>query len=127
MPTSSSCSLGRSSDEAAELAAQLVDEFAQAAVADRRLREDTRRLLAAGHGPLLHEALRSIAAEDSDRAAELNGVGFSRYTSRPGHRIAALDTLDHDPDAAREALRICRIHRRQLDEPARALVTNQAD
>ncbi len=107
---------------AVELAARAVEEYARAAAADRQLRADTDQLLAAGHGPLLHDAIRSIAALDGDRARTLNGVGFSRYTTQIGHRVAALNTLEANPDAATEALRVCRIHARQLTDTQRSIL-----
>jgi len=62
---------------------------------------------------VIHQQLRYLAGLDSDRAAERNDVGFSRYDGEIGHSLAAQPFL-----SVRQALlgrRILKKYRRQLE------------
>ena len=60
------------------------------------------------------QGCRHLSGLDADRAAEDNGVGWSKTTSWTGHWIAGHEALDDQ--AAAVGLGLLRIHQRQLDE-----------
>lgn len=65
-----------------------------------------------------HEALRLLAATDTDRARIVNGVGFNKLDGRIGHELASRDRLT--PRQAVLALRIARKYHRQLPADLKA-------
>jgi SWI/SNF-related matrix-associated actin-dependent regulator 1 of chromatin subfamily A len=60
----------------------------------------------------IHAALRRVAAMDSDRALELNGVGFSRIDGDFGHSLANAEKLTQRQ--AKAGLKLCQKYRRQI-------------
>lgn len=63
---------------------------------------------------LLHGYVRKLASMDQDRATFRNGLGFNRFDSHLGHKLAALPRLT--PRQASLALKLVRKYRRQLQE-----------
>jgi len=59
----------------------------------------------------VHQALRTIAAFDSDRARQLNGVGFSKMDTQFGCELAARSRLS--PRQAAAGMKLARKYRRQ--------------
>lgn len=53
----------------------------------------TARTLTVAQAEAVHEALRILAGNDTDYAAEQNGVGFNRYDVKVGHSLANTPTL----------------------------------
>lgn len=62
----------------------------------------------------IHQALRTIAAFDTDRARQLNGVGFSKMDSQFGCELAGRSRLT--PRQAAAAMKMVRKYRRQYPQ-----------
>jgi hypothetical protein len=81
---------------------------------DRRARlDEIAAFLTPGQIAAIHAALRAVAAYDSDRAAILNGVGFSKMDTIFGTELAAQASLR--PRQAAAAMKMIRKYRRQYD------------
>ena len=59
----------------------------------------------------IHEALRIVSGMDSDRAAQRNDVGFGRYDTDFGNKLAGLSRLT--PRQAAAGMKLARKYRRQ--------------
>lgn len=70
-------------------------------------------ILAAARG-----AIDAITLQDGDWASIQNGVGWSKATTCDGHVLAGLDRWT--PEQASHALRLLRVHRRQIAPHLRA-------
>jgi len=64
-----------------------------------------------------HTACRAITAFDQDWASIRNDIGWSRATTCDGHVLAGLDSLT--VEQASHALRLLRVHHRQVPEALR--------
>lgn len=94
------------------------------AAAARRLAEEETETDAPRRGPANDveawaiSGLRQLAANDQDRAFELNRVGFSKSDGGIGHALAWLDDLTDQE--WRLAVRIARVYHRQIGEAPKA-------
>lgn len=64
-------------------------------------------ILTAAHG-----AVEAITLQDQDWASVQNGIGWSKATTCDGHVLAGIETWT--PEQASHALRLLRVHRRQI-------------
>ncbi len=85
------------------------DSFPAATPAQSKI---TARTLTVAMLEAIHSALRILAGNDLDHAAEQNGVGFNRYDVKVGHSLASVQTLT--PAQAQLGYRLALKYRKQL-------------
>lgn len=85
------------------------DSFPVATPAQSKI---TPRTLTVAMLEAIHNALRILAGNDLDHAAEQNGVGFNRYDVKVGHSLASVQALT--PAQAQLGYRLALKYRKQL-------------
>lgn len=93
--------------------------------AKRKALDDAAAKLTPEQIAAIHQALRTVAAYDADRARELNGWGFSKMDTMFGNDLAAQPSLR--PRQAAAAMKMVRKYKRQYDERLYAVIFGQAE
>lgn len=69
---------------------------------------------------LIHSGIRLLAGMDTDRASEINNIGFNKIDGRIGHSLA--DQAELTPRQAALGLKVIRKYHRQLPEDIRQIL-----
>ena len=91
------------------------------------VRRDAKTMLhLVGSDPAMIEAafaaMRLLAADNTDFARRLNDVGFGKAHVAIGHRLATLEPAERTPYDEAFALKLARLHRKQLPREIAALI-----